>query len=163
MIAKAGIGAKPEESECDLNLRSNQTMMGIDPVKPPSYRDGNLIQRFVNHWRISRPNQAGNFLAVLQKDQSWPELHFKRPAKRMALAILDFNMAYFRMSGKGGCDQWLSNAAMTAPRRAELDDTGTFEEINFNARRLSGCVTCVHAYFAAQSGYPPRWTKRCVD
>ncbi len=125
-------------------------MMGIDPVKPPSSRDGNPIQRFVNHYGIGGPNQPGDFLAILQKDQGWPELHAERPAKRTAFAILDFNMAYFGMPGKNRCDQWLSGSAITAPRCAEFDDTGTFEKINFGARRLRNRITRVHAYFIAQ-------------
>ncbi len=71
----------------------------------------------------------------------------------MAAGVSNFDMAYTRMIGKGGGEQRLDGATISAPRAAKLEYGGPVEHVDLRARwfdrrihfvhrhRIAGCLT----------------------
>jgi hypothetical protein len=94
-----------------------------------------LGERSLNGTRISRADEARDLAAVLEENESRPELDAEGAPKPLSARVGDADVANLIVLRKRAGDERLRAAAMAAPRITELEHGRAGKPVDVAARR----------------------------
>src|SRR5690606_2201262 len=90
---------------------------------------------------IGGANQAGDFLAIVQKNQRGPELDPEGTTQWLAFTVFHLEVLNARMCSESCGKQGLHRLTVRAPGRAKLEDGRASYGVDIGASRFNGGVS----------------------